>query len=921
MADTELSSRRAGTSLTFGVGDGSDKGTAYAQEFLYWDKNVSDRSIVYLKGDTQIAMAHNEFNNAALLYSGSTDQYYRLIGENGLDATPGSGDEGIIRFRVDRYWQDRFCHGGHREATGLVGNSVTVNDFGTGSKSWTLTDTTKPSFAVGMRLRASRKSSTLPNATVYRGAWMEGAVTAWNSTTGALTIDVDLVRGSLTGVDLWRITVAAYQPYTGPFTFNDLEYEAGVAVVGTTGPNVSPVTSRASHYYRGVVDEFGDEWHTLCVGHDDEVAAIASNAAMKEEYFASDGRDHVFVLNPKTPCLVWRVTGNGQFWTSRPCAYHIPNFTAQETVIIPGTGSVTCEIVDINGNNVAYRIVTSLGSSTDYTSAGAATVTLTDADFPSGTSYLQYYFAGGLVNLKTRIVRKNPTHPSLIESHGNRLWGNSTEFARISARLSRDPYFSVYQAMKVGDDYLAHDFWDLRGTSGHRWPWFKTSPSWQSQQLSFGGAALTNAFIALIEGWSATRSGKTLSYGQYAKEMVLHQPWARVDPVGFESNHSSGSHASTEVIGAGYYAVKSLLDSVYAYDILAGNFLSTQVSGGLSVCEDYYVRECFAAAALQGAMNLGGQTFMQDGMWGNSRTIAACIIGMMMPEYSSKTFGTSGHGSTTDTYYLTPYRDVKYTWKQLFNDRGLTKTAWPNLKINFNPETDDLWRSNGDWGGNNLGYCGLMMPIYQDLFNMWAIHSTDPTTAFPRVALGMMNAVTGVLYRTPRATASYLAVPLVANAKFSLLGPASLEALETRGTVASEIQTTRVRGLMWIDDELETGGGSGSDVAPAITLQPVSQTITEGQPVTFTITASGSPFPTYQWQKNTVNIPGQTNSTLTFIVAPADAGSYRCVATNPQDSATSNAATLTVIPLPTPPPAIAPKRTNPRSPAAAFLGL
>ncbi len=60
--------------------------------------------------------------------------------------------------------------------------------------------------------------------------------------------------------------------------------------------------------------------------------------------------------------------------------------------------------------------------------------------------------------------------------------------------------------------------------------------------------------------------------------------------------------------------------------------------------------------------------------------------------------------------------------------------------------------------------------------------------------------------------------------------------------------------------------------------------------------ASGNPNPTYQWQKNGVNIVGATNST--YIIPGAtgnDSGNYSVVATNTSGSATSNMALLTVI--------------------------
>jgi hypothetical protein len=87
--------------------------------------------------------------------------------------------------------------------------------------------------------------------------------------------------------------------------------------------------------------------------------------------------------------------------------------------------------------------------------------------------------------------------------------------------------------------------------------------------------------------------------------------------------------------------------------------------------------------------------------------------------------------------------------------------------------------------------------------------------------------------------------------------------------------------------------------APTITLQPVSQVVTETGTVTFTTAASGFPVPTFQWKKSGVTIVGATSSSYTInLVQLADAGNYSVEATNSVGTATSSAATLTVNVLP-----------------------
>lgn len=88
-------------------------------------------------------------------------------------------------------------------------------------------------------------------------------------------------------------------------------------------------------------------------------------------------------------------------------------------------------------------------------------------------------------------------------------------------------------------------------------------------------------------------------------------------------------------------------------------------------------------------------------------------------------------------------------------------------------------------------------------------------------------------------------------------------------------------------------------LAPAITTQPVNQSSVVGQPVTFSVSATGSPTPTWQWTKNGAPIVGATTATLTLAsVQSSDAGTYAATASNSAGRSTSNVATLTVTPIP-----------------------
>ena len=89
---------------------------------------------------------------------------------------------------------------------------------------------------------------------------------------------------------------------------------------------------------------------------------------------------------------------------------------------------------------------------------------------------------------------------------------------------------------------------------------------------------------------------------------------------------------------------------------------------------------------------------------------------------------------------------------------------------------------------------------------------------------------------------------------------------------------------------------STSPGAPAIGEQPQNKVGSLGQPVTFSVAASGNEPLNYQWQRNGTNIPGATqpNYTIPAVTQADDGASFRVVVTNAVGSVTSSAVTLTV---------------------------
>lgn len=691
--DPELSNNLSGISLHW-LGT---KGVDYMEEYLYHDKAVNDRKIVYLKATTPIRMQTNEWNVLCVGPNGPG----QIIGVDGIDvdhdddpATPPQRMAGIIRYQVDRDGSDNF---------------------------------------------------------------------AWGPTKG-------------------RELLPAYE---APFRFADLRFAPDMPVVGATGPNGQ---SGAKGFHYGHRDAVGDEWHTIAVGHDDALIM----PKQKAEQQASDGKEFIFVVNPKTPAMSVRANGNAQFYSTPPRQYGIPRIHAQTTYIQPGSGAVTFTLRDLAGGQVAYRI-----NGGTWTTAREAVIV--DRAFRDGSNTLEYRCAGSSDRIRTRTVVRNPPHPSLSEPHGNFLWVDAAEFKRITDRLERPPYKDCWNKLLTTDDLTGLVYWDQNGLKNWRRPWFTNdAKGFRSLHPSFGGVAFPNAFLAAVKGWDFKRPGKDKSFGRYAKEMVLRNNWGRISPIRFFGNQSNGANPSTEVIGAGYYMIKQIFDTLPAYDLLAGRFRSDQVADGITPIEDLYIRDTLALAAAQMAPSLAeGGAGNEPGLWGTARIIGALMVAAALPEYSTAYYGTSGFGKAA------PPAGV-LTWKTLYTTTKYKSATYPGTSQPvFDPEEKALWREGGIWGGPNLGYFNLLNQSLTMMLNINARYA--PETKYPVIELGMLNAINGTLTSIKGQPGVYQAQAVLGNRHFPVLGPASVKAITARNEESAAVSDARVMGLIWYDDE-QAGG-------------------------------------------------------------------------------------------------------------------
>lgn len=132
---------------------------------------------------------------------------------------------------------------------------------------------------------------------------------------------------------------------------------------------------------------------------------------------------------------------------------------------------------------------------------------------------------------------------------------------------------------------------------------------------------------------------------------------------------------------------------------------------------------------------------------------------------------------------------------------------------------------------------------------------------------GIVNATTGTISGTPTAAGSY---------------SISIRAYENRNATGDAF------GPLTVIFNI-TGG---TPAPPAITTQPLGQTANAGTNVTLQVVASGTPSPSYQWQRNGVDLAAGTAAALTLTnFMPADTGLYAATVTN----ASGSIATSTVV--------------------------
>ncbi len=225
---------------------------------------------------------------------------------------------------------------------------------------------------------------------------------------------------------------------------------------------------------------------------------------------------------------------------------------------------------------------------------------------------------------------------------------------------------------------------------------------------------------------------------------------------------------------------------------------------------------------------------------------------------------------------------------------GMIKTNWPNKFLGHAPFP--IISGHSSFPYKEFGYwCDAVMP--QVYWHYWGKTATAGVAWMDSEWRPFQNGLTGMWTNAIKPLA-----PIGDSDQPTQDAPGIAEFYSYLKSDPNCVTATGYKGCSFWDAEEHLaaiwdaiGAGSIGDGAPVITTQPQNQARVVSQTATFSVVASGTPLPLYQWRFNGTNISGATNASyLRTNVQLSDAGSYSVSLTNTLGGIVSSNAIMTV---------------------------
>ena len=529
-----------------------------------------------------------------------------------------------------------------------------------------------------------------------------------------------------------------YPAWEQPRSFSALTYDPGKAVVGSFGPLPGVAAGDEKTFYcRGVKGPFGDEWHVIAVGDDDQNATSPE----KPTYYAhnnSDGKLFTFVVGPRTPSLaVVPKDMKAQFYTRAPKAYFVPKVHAQTTFV---SGDVDLELAALGRRAVMYSL-RSMGESTDVWKPYTAPLNVKALRLAADSVHELRYRIGADGPVKTRLLHVEPGYPSDAETHPqNILWKGQAGLDRIRARL-RDP------SNERSDYRRVYGKLQKEGRLNRRVGGARVALLNGRRENEIGLALLANAFPLLIDGLKAHPDMARLVHDACLDNLL------NLDPVGCEIPHFK-ANPTRELNYQGYHSMTTPFSVALAYDWLIKDFRRDRHPAGFTAIEDVKIRDMLAKFAQLTALRMNepypntiNANGSDEGMWSTAWLAATQVIAAVMPTYDTALYGTSGApvgapiGGPPKARRFAPFPDHGVTWWQLANDRTVPIPGYPNLsrRSGFYGLLDPKgqWHNRrGYWDHQMMGWIYYMTANFRANYD--GHHYPHFETAFEAIAEGRL---------------------------------------------------------------------------------------------------------------------------------------------------------------------------------------
>lgn len=456
----------------------------------------------------------------------------------------------------------------------------------------------------------------------------------------------------------------------------------------------------------GIVDEFGDEWHTLTFWDND----WATNWFWdRRDDGSSDGKIVYLVLDPSTPVISFTASAGEEYYTTPPKLYYTPHIVAQTTYLSPGV-SIAINNVS-NAEPVYYRL--NAGDWRQYSEPLTASSLFSVAD-----SVYEMSYKNGLQGpIRTRRIHYQPTQPAQAETHPKLAFPSAAALVaeREAVHGGNAEQTSEYEHhMRY---YIEPNTMDFR--RGIRSLGYMDTTGYFYQTKSLTEVAYDFAYYGAMEQSDA--------FFKKAKDALLF--FYTVDPIGCEGGKGRMGGPSQE--RCMYSDGRVTPELPRAYDLLFQYTRENGYAHGMTPIEHIKIRDNLANEAA--ILLKYPQTWPSD-LWTTVHYEDPSVrnfelettysgIAMAMPSYDSEYFGTSGaDGNTSATHLFAPFPDAPVAWSTLHFTGHVNHPTRPDLfRDSF---LLGLYADDGAYVGSTR--CGYDQLMYDDVIPFMAMrHNFD----------------------------------------------------------------------------------------------------------------------------------------------------------------------------------------------------